>query len=1616
MVEKQGSDNPIPVVYGTRRIGGIKVHKYVTDASGGAENEYLHLIVPLCEGTIDSIVEVFFDGVSENDAKWTRKVAGITVGKWFTIERFLGEPDQPASASAVSQIPNWTVNHQLRGIAYLYIRVQMDKEQSIWRGEPAITATVRGRKILDPRSGLIEYSENPALQLLDYLTNTVYGKGLPLARLNQPSFLQAADLADEQLISDVTINEITTELSHRRFTSNVVLDTGQSVFNNVKKLLSGMRGLLPIGSGYIRLAIETSGEPVFHFSHGSSEATNHATITGPVKTQSGRKADRYNRVIVRFPNRNTEFENDEIFYPADDNPLAQQWLIEDNGIRLEQSFEFETITSKAEAYQMAEIIAKRSRNRLECSFSASPAAIQVEPGDIVSVTDDTRGWDAKPFRVEQVKLEEDGDCDIELIEHQNAIYPWSGTSYSERVGGTNLGDPANIPAPTGLSIAPDPTFATAGRLTWNAANNAFIRRFKVGILNGQASVFNQEVLTPPLDLPLLATGNYTIQVYAVSTLGTLSPPAAIAFELNQPLPPSSIQLTSFNFEIEAQPVLAGSGLGTQFEFDIIEGDGTGHEPQSKARGATATFVGLKHNTLYTVFARTINALGSSEWVNASITTTADASNVIDLISAPLWESIFQPAVDDLQQNFDDAIELVNGTLQELGQESQNLKLQISTETLNRQQSDQAIFNAAFEAVQLRKAQGDLTNAIFEVDPVTGTITNRAYAYTDNAFTQAGVLIDGVAGEVAITAGRVTSAENRITNAEAQLQVQAGQISLKASYTDVNNAIAGAIDAVLPAYGFNFFNSAEGWVALNGTLTPGSSKILLELGDIANSALNYSADDNPLISISIERTGGTGWIGSLEITFEGGATQLYPGVIEDITAGSTFVRNLSLSGEASYTGTVTGIRLVLGATTADTFTVSSITVGKPSAALTELEGITAQVNQLGLDINAIDGKFSSYVSTTFYDANAVTRNNVESVLNGTEAIISLTATQQAINDDGIIEKANAAAVWIDAANSNITQVVEAYNAQPGGVDEKLEDINDSFTIVQSEIDAVKGISREQMLSVSRLDNKERDLAKNALLAEYQLYQAKRNLLDVGVSLATADRTLQTLSDDQGALAQEVLDLKASTGTATGQLNAAVNQVNQALTTEQQARASAISTVSADGSGEYSALAETIQQAKSDIEGNTNAISGIKAAIVGPGGDAAQAEVILQATVNNAGEAYARAFIGTTAVIEGVAVVNGLVIDGETQGIEIRGNVFGLSTTQGIPVLYWTAEGEVLNIRARIVLQDGYEVQSVEDIRAQDGEQGPPGPPGENGAAGAGFYGSTYSAISWTTSTANSRFSALAGRAPVGGDIFTQTRTDGTDSQARQYNGSGWGTVALQVNGSIVAKGTIAGDRFMAGSEISAPVITGGSIRMIGANAMSIESQTPFGPHNLLEWKGPRQNGVTWNNTTSQPILSGLTKGNASYYYSAANEVYFAGSILAGTLKNAAQSTQLGANTQVETGLYGSNGGTITIKCSFSASNGQSGAGSCPAGSNPVGTMYLDRWNGGGWVQVASQAMIGAYACSVESGKYYASWMLSGSFTFTDNLMSTANRNYRLRVSHTTPVLGGGAQMLSIISEE
>ena len=655
-VSRDGSNLAIPVVYGKQKVGAIKVHKYVTDRSGGVTNEFLHIICVLCEGEIEAVDELFFDDVSENDSRFRKD----GTERYFTKSIHLGGADQIADAAAVAAIPNWTNTHRLRGLAYVYIRLEIDSDQTVWRGEPAITAIVRGKKILDTRSGLVAYSNNPSMCTRDYIVNSIYGKGLVASRLDDALFNSAADFCDQttsvtRTLSRSFYDEVDREfvnappttqtLQITRFTCNLVIDTGRTVFQNTQELLGTFRGILPptFNTGP---TVEDIGPPVVNI--------DADDIVGSISVDTGTINDRKNRIVVRFPSELADFEYDEAFYPIDTDPIRATWLEEDGDVNLEGVFTFNGISNKAEALQAAEIIAKRSRFNIVVNLSLQPEFIVYDVAQIISMTDETHGWIEKPFRINRKVITEDGLVRVTLAEHEDSIYPWSGRSYDDRQGGTNLGNPEVVDAPTNVLLLPDNTLTTTGALTWEYATNAFVRRFNVVIsktINSDGSttglpqvIIDVDVFDRSYIVPTLDSGTYAFSIFAISTIGIRSPATVFIGLLDSPTAPTSIIVNPSNFELEVLPQLSGIGIGTEFEFAL------GNTDTILARGASVRFVGLIPNTLYTVFARSVNAYGTSIWVSVDATTTNDAQPIIDLIGEDIAGEILPTVLAELQDD------------------------------------------------------------------------------------------------------------------------------------------------------------------------------------------------------------------------------------------------------------------------------------------------------------------------------------------------------------------------------------------------------------------------------------------------------------------------------------------------------------------------------------------------------------------------------------------------------------------------------------------------------------------------------------------------------------------------------------------------------------------------------------------------------------------------------------------------------------------------------------------------------------------------------------------------------------------------------------------------------
>jgi hypothetical protein len=184
--------NPISarsMVYGKCRVSGTIVYLSTT----GDKNQFLHIVVTLAGHEIQAIDEIYFnDELVPLDPVFTNEPTGFYAGV-ARINKHLGETYQTVDEDLEDDTASltdgkWTENHRLRGIAYLYVRLTWDAEKYP-SGIPNISAVIRGKKVLDPRTGNTAYSANAALCLRDYLTDTSLGMGMTGAEVDDTALL-----------------------------------------------------------------------------------------------------------------------------------------------------------------------------------------------------------------------------------------------------------------------------------------------------------------------------------------------------------------------------------------------------------------------------------------------------------------------------------------------------------------------------------------------------------------------------------------------------------------------------------------------------------------------------------------------------------------------------------------------------------------------------------------------------------------------------------------------------------------------------------------------------------------------------------------------------------------------------------------------------------------------------------------------------------------------------------------------------------------------------------------------------------------------------------------------------------------------------------------------------------------------------------------------------------------------------------------------------------------------------------------------------------------------------------------------------------------------------------
>ena len=579
LINKQSNDANIPVIYGERLTGGVRVFM----ETSGTDNTYLYMAIVMSEGEINDITEIRID---EKPVTWSGDLADNvqrtvdssdsnffkadpseengSAESTITVEPHFGTDGQSAS-SLLSTLSSWGSNHKLSGLSYLAIRFKWNPDA--FTGIPKVQAKIQGKKVVSYNSSLVAqtsaYSTNPAWCLLDYLTNTRYGKGLATSEIDLQSFYDASQVCVTQVTpysggSDINI-----------FDCNTALDTSRPIIDNVREFLKGCRGYLPYNAGKYNLIIETTGS--------ASITLTEDNIIGGYSLSTPTKNDRYNRVIVGFVNPDRNFQVDEAqFPPIDDSglPSADQHAnmkTVDGGFLLEGRFNFTTLTSKYQAEEMAEVILRRSREALSLGINVDFNGYDLAIGDIVNITHSSIGFSAKPFRVLGITFNRDLTVGLSLVEYQATHYTWASKTQATAVPTTNLPNPFTIQAPASITLTDemieyaDGVVLTRLNIQIGASTDKFVQYYQVEAKQSTETNFkiisNGTQLRHEL-LNAVDDATYNVRVKAINSFGvssayvTASRKIVGATEIPQDVDDLSVSMVGSNqMELSWTPVI-----------------------------------------------------------------------------------------------------------------------------------------------------------------------------------------------------------------------------------------------------------------------------------------------------------------------------------------------------------------------------------------------------------------------------------------------------------------------------------------------------------------------------------------------------------------------------------------------------------------------------------------------------------------------------------------------------------------------------------------------------------------------------------------------------------------------------------------------------------------------------------------------------------------------------------------------------------------------------------------------------------------------------------------------------------------------------------------------------
>ena len=456
------TDNKLPVVYGSAWLGGT-----ITDLSISENNQQLYYVLAFCEvtntNTGQTPDEITFGDIYYGGKKVTFQSNGYTVASLtdestgvvstnvdgrINIYLYSNGSNNPAN-STISAIKVM----QSSGLTYTWdsTKLMSNCAFAILQINYSQSASITG--LQQTKFQLTNSRTNTGDCLYDYLTNTRYGAAIPSSQIDTAS-LDALTVYSNELFTFTSYTGGTQTIP--RFKFDGVVDTNRTIMQNMQDMASCCDCIIKYNDIAGKWGVITQ-SPTYTV----AMDINDSNIISGLTINPTDIASSYNIAEVKYP----DSRNQDAFSTCTiDLSIVDPELLYPNEPINKQTISLPLANNDVRAQYLANRFLKAAREDLQVQCQINFVGLQLEAGDVITITNANYGWVAKLFRIFQVTqiMNEDASITIalNLSEFNPSVYDDVDITQFTPASNTGIGDPTffgTLEAPDIISQYPTAT-------------------------------------------------------------------------------------------------------------------------------------------------------------------------------------------------------------------------------------------------------------------------------------------------------------------------------------------------------------------------------------------------------------------------------------------------------------------------------------------------------------------------------------------------------------------------------------------------------------------------------------------------------------------------------------------------------------------------------------------------------------------------------------------------------------------------------------------------------------------------------------------------------------------------------------------------------------------------------------------------------------------------------------------------------------------------------------------------------------------------------------------------------------------------------------------------------